>query len=179
MSPIVVKVSLSDGLKKLLSTLADGKLMDAARMGLVEHIRLQERQAVTILSAQTGIPRGRVQSQTNVRLSGLEAAVQEKPPAIKISQYGNPTWSRSDSGAQASGWNKRRTFPHTFMIPRYGNDVFHRAGKKRYPIARLWGPVLPNELLRKDQRALPAAQRLADSDLEKRVLDHITRVLGG
>lgn len=50
-------------------------------------------------------------------------------------------------GVSASPWGKRRIFPGTFIGP--GGHVFRRVDRaKRTPIAKLWGPAIPVELLR-------------------------------
>jgi hypothetical protein len=51
-------------------------------------------------------------------------------------------------GVSARPWGQRRVFPDTFIVRTLGEHVFHRAGRARLPIVKLWGPSLPRELLR-------------------------------
>jgi hypothetical protein len=110
--------------------------------------------------------------------------------AISLAQYGNPVWVRdlnpmadgirggsvsSMKGAEATGWNVRRQFPGAFIA---GGQVVVRTGKGRTPLKRLSMAVLANELAKPTRPNVPAAERYAALDLEKRVLRHVVRVLG-
>lgn len=56
--------------------------------------------------------------------------------------------SQRKKGVSAAPWGKRRIFPHTFFVPKLGNQVFRRTGKLRFPIEKLWGPSIPREMVR-------------------------------
>ncbi|MCZ8103992.1 MAG: hypothetical protein O9972_39625 [Burkholderiales bacterium] len=171
------------GLHTVILKLQSGALRAAAARGLNEHIRLQERQAVRLLSAQTRIPQGRVQRVTKASFASgsgagaLEASVDVNDAAIPLGKETSRSWSRSAGGATAGDW-RTHTYKSTFIVPRYGGAIFvRRPGAKKYPIIRVWGPVLPNELRRPSQPTLPAAFRLANTDLEARVLKHLSSAL--
>lgn len=171
------------GLRTLMEQLGDGRVMKAARRGLMEHVRLQERQAVRLVSAQTRVPASRVQPISSVRSSGggLQGEVRFEDKPLSLGEHTSRSWSRSARGATAGDW-RTYTYPRTFMIGgsifvRRKGDPTTREGRRKFrALAKMWGPVLPNELLRKTQPAFQAANRLADQDLEKRVLRHIVRL---
>jgi len=52
------------------------------------------------------------------------------------------------AGVSARPWGRRRIFRGTFIIPRFGGHVFRRTTRARFPIQRLWGPAMPQELVR-------------------------------
>lgn len=179
---VVVETNRFTGLSTLVTKLNSPALQQGAARGLNEHVRLQERQAVRLLSSQTRVPTGHVGSVTRPIMAhggggSLEASVQVKDRPLELGEKTSRSWSRGSAGAVASDW-KTRTYPGAFTIAKRGGAIYVRTTKKRFPIAKLWGPVLPNELRRRDQPTLPAAERLARSDLEPRVLRHITRALG-
>lgn len=159
-----------------------GELRSAAARGLNEHIRLQERQAVKLMAAQTKIGAGRVQSVTKPNFASgagggsLEASVDVRDASIPLGQETSRSWSRSASGATAGDW-RSHVYPHSFIIRRYGGAIFARKpGAKKYPVIRLWGALLPNELRRSNQPTFQGAVRLANTDLETRVLRHLSLV---
>lgn len=164
---------------RLAASMSKLKDQSPIRQALSEHMRLQERQAVQSLRAQTSIPAGRVKSVTRSSVGGGGTAMSGKVTVadapIPLAKYGKG--EEGSVGVQASGWGKRRVFPGTFIVSRYGGNIYRRLTKKRFPIKRLWGPFLPNELLREDgdSRVVRMARRLAERDLEKRVMDAILR----
>jgi hypothetical protein len=63
--------------------------------------------------------------------------------AFSLKRFG-PRQSRE--GVTASPWHEKRLFPHTFIGP--GGHVYKRVGPSRLPIIKLWGPIIPRELMR-------------------------------
>ncbi|MFC5509282.1 hypothetical protein [Bosea massiliensis] len=166
-------------LRTVAAKLEGGAIRAAAARGLNEHIRLQERQAVRLMAAQTKLSPGRVARVTKTSFAGggrMEASVDVRDAAIPLGKETHRSWSHSAAGASAGDW-RSHTYPSSFIIRRYGGDIFARMpGAKKYPIVRLWGPVLPNELRRRNQPTYQGAVRLANTDLEARVLRHISSV---
>ena len=74
-------------------------------------------------------------------------------------------------GVRAKIWGRAQTFRSAFVIGRFGNSVFKRTSKARFPIEQLWGPAVPVEMLRDE--ALAAWQ-----DQHPRVLTESTRLIG-
>ncbi|MDQ0301373.1 hypothetical protein [Ancylobacter polymorphus] len=142
-----------------------------------EHLRLQERQAVTLLSAQTKLPGGRVGGATRIRFTSgsIVGRLQVRDQSVPLGELTSRSWSRSAPGASAEDWNSK-TYEGTFIVPRFGGRIYRRTGKGRFPIRKVWGPLLPNELLRPDMPARPAMERLVESDLAARALRHVAKV---
>lgn len=153
----------------------------AAARGLNEHIVIQERDSVATVSAQTRIPHGRVKSISRVRrarpAAAMEAAVQFNDAAIPLGEHTYRVWNRSMPGARAGDW-RGKTHHGAFTVARYGGRIFRRVGSARGPIQMLWGPVLPNELLRRDMPNLAQREAFAQTDLEQRVIKNMLHAFG-
>lgn len=177
-----------------IKKLSDPRIRAAAAMGLNEHAQEQRRTSVIRIAAYTGVPNGRVSGATKVIKAGgggtMQAVVRTTAPAISLAEYGNPVWVRdlnpmsdgkwggpvsSMKGAEATGWNIRRQFKGAFVA---GGQVVVRTSKARTPLKRLSMAVLGNELAKPSRPNVPAAERYAAIDLEKRVLRHVLRMLG-
>ena len=179
-----------------IKRLSDPAIRSAAAMGLNEHAQEQRRTSVVRISAYTGVPKGRVSGATKVIKAGgggtMQAIVRTSDSAISLAQYGNPVWVRdlnpnsdgkwggsvsSMKGAEATGWNVRRQFKGAFMA---GGQVVTRVdhANPRSKLKRLSMAVLANELAKPSRPNVPAAERYAAIDLEKRVLRHVLRMLG-
>lgn len=175
-------------LRSLIAGLSDQQLRRAAQRGFNEHLRLQERMTIKVMAASTIRNTGRVDKATSVRLAGGGGAsdegairVQDKPIAAGL--YTSRSWSRSMTGAKHGDWPgfsaRGGSMKGTFVIKKYGGAIFKRTGDKRFPVKKIWGPFLPNELLRNDMPTLKNAKRLVDQDLQARVLRHLAMALGG
>lgn len=194
MSKIKADFHYQKEFETFIKRLSDPRIRSAAALGLNEHADEQRRVSVTRISAYTGVPKGRVSGATKVIKAGggatMQAVVRTSDAAISLAQYGNPVWVRdlnpmsdgirggsvsSMRGAEATGWNVRRQFPHAFMV---SGQVVVRTGAGRTPLKRLSMAVLANELAKPSRPNVPAAERYAAIDLEKRVLRHVLRMLG-
>lgn len=86
------------------------------------------------------------------------------------------------SGVSAAPWGKRRIFEKAFNTggafpgrkPVFGGHVFVRAGSKRFPIRKLYGPGVADEIVK--GRSLEAFQRVF-SGLAARLEHEISRVV--
>jgi hypothetical protein len=181
--------------KTFLTKLGSGELRAAAAMGLNEHAAEQRRQAVVGISSYTGVPRGRVGATTRlIKASGtgseIQAVIRTSDKAIGLAEYGKPTWVRdlnpmadgkrggsvsSMAGAEATGWNVRRIFKHSFIA---NGRVVVRVDKTSRRLKTLSMAVLANELAKPSRPNVAAAERYAAIDLERRVLRHVIRQLG-
>lgn len=189
---ITAEFHQSTQLAQFLAKLRPGTLRGAAR-GLNEHAEEQRRQSIVRIVATTGVPAGRMSGKTKVRKArasaAMTASVETADVAIPLAEYGNPVWVRdlnpmadgrrggsvsSMRGAEATGWNVRRQFPHSFIA---NGQVVVRTSKARYPLKRLSMAVLANELAKPSRPNVPAATAFAQLDLEKRVIRHVLRIL--
>lgn len=179
-------------IKTFLGKLTSPELRQAGARGLTEHAHEQRRQSIVRISAYTGVPSSRVRSKTKVRPAtagaDMAAIVETADRAITLAEYGNPVWVRdlnpgwkggpvsSMRGAEATGWNIRRQFPHSFVA---NGQVVVRSGPERdAPLKILSMAVLANELAKPSRPNVPAAEQFAQLDLEKRVTRHVLRALG-
>lgn len=193
MSKITADFHYQKEFETFIKRLSDPSVMNAARLGLNEHAQEQRRTSVVRIAAYTGVPSGRVSSSTKVIKAGgggMQAIVRTTAPSISLAEYGNPVWVRdlnpmsdgkwggpvsSMKGAEATGWNVRRQFKGAFVA---GGQVVVRTSKASTPLKRLNMAVLANELAKPSRPNVPAAERYAAMDLEKRVLRHVLRMLG-
>jgi hypothetical protein len=171
-----IEVERKGGFEKLMNLVGDpAQIQRAMSRGLNEHIRAQERQATNIVGAQTGLGAGRVRRVTTAIPSTpgavMQALVRVNDKAIPAGAETRRSWNRSMAGAVHGDWptytRKGGLMAGTFMAK---GAIYARTSKKRGPLKKIWGPVLPNELLRKDMPAYPAAERLVNADLERRVM---------
>lgn len=185
------KFHQSAEIKRFLRDLGTDGIQEPAARGLTEHAHEQKRQSVVRIAAYTGVPAKRVRSKTVVKSArpgpAMTATVTTADQAISLAQYGRPVWRRdrspgwrggsvsSMSGVEATGWNVRRQFPGTFLAK---GLVLRRTGDDRYPLKVLSMAVLANELAKPSRPNVPAAEKFAQMDLEKRVTRHIVRSLG-
>lgn len=150
-----------------------------AARGLNEHAEEQKRQSIVRISNFTGIPNGRVSGGMSIKRAvpapSMTATVESRDQAISLGEYGSPTWSRSEAGARATAWNKTRIFPGTFVAK---GEVMARQTSARYPLQKLYGPVIPNELSKPTRPNVPASEAFLALDLEKRITRHIIVALG-
>lgn len=181
-------------IETFLKDLGSGKIREAQRLGLNEHADEQRRSAIVRISSYTGVPNSRMAAKTRVIRAGrstrMEAKVRTADVAIPLAEYGDPVWVRdlnpntdghwggsvsSMRGAEATGWNVRRQFPHAFVAK---GQVVVRVGKGRGQLKRLSMAVLANELAKPTRPNVPAAEAFLAYDLEKRVVRHIVRTMG-
>ncbi|RWM29416.1 hypothetical protein [Mesorhizobium sp.] len=179
---------------RFLHKLEGPEMEAAAARGLNEHAEEQKRQSIVRIAETTGVPAGRVRSKTKVVKAvpgqSMMAEVVTADVAIPLAEYGKPEWVRdlnpmadgkrggpvsSMRGVEATGWNVRRQFPHSFLA---NGQVVVRTTRNRFPLKVLSMAVLANELAKPSRPNVPAAERFAALDLEKRVVRNVIRALG-
>lgn len=84
---------------------------------------------------------------------------------------------QTPAGVEAAPWNKRRVFPHTFIIKAYHGRVYERTTTKRWPLRRVWGPAIPVEMIKGESKA--AFERVVSTELPSRLGHEINAILGG
>lgn len=78
------------------------------------------------------------------------------------------------AGVSARPWGRRKIFRGTFIIPRFGGQVFRRTTSARFPIVKLWGPAMPQELVR--DKVPDEFERAAEERLGPRLRHHLDRL---
>jgi hypothetical protein len=168
-------------------------IRQAIARAMNEHLRMQERNAVRTISYQTMVPQGRVGSVTRVfhaSAASLSGHVEVADAAIPIKKYGVVRTGQRTGYATMHGvrsitaWRGTARYFGAFVVPAFGGNVFRRVGRKsgdakgsRGPIQKVWGPVLPNELLRSDQPNFPQMVTFAQIDLTRRIQAAILRII--
>ena len=51
-------------------------------------------------------------------------------------------------GVRAKPWGRRQKFDRAFLVGSLGNNAVVREGRARFPIRKLYGPAIPNEMLK-------------------------------
>lgn len=164
-----------------INGLSQENIRRAAARGLNEHARAQERNTINFLTGYTNQPKGVVQKAAKVIHAGaggmMSAKVTMTAAAIPAGQYTGRSWSPGSAGASHRDW-QGRTLPRTFTVKKWGGAIFQRQGKKRFPLWKIWGPVLPAELLQEDRPNIARMRAYMDRDLLPRVMGHVSRAIG-
>lgn len=129
------------------------------------------------LAKQTGAKYGAVKSalkQVRANYGTLAYRIVARGPAIPLNAFGA---RQTRKGVSAAPWNTRRVFPHTFIVPAFGGNVFVRETSKRAPLKKLWGPAIPNELVRGESKE--AFERTVATQLPARLEHEIMAILSG
>lgn len=109
----------------------------------------------------------RVLTTKTATIGDLSFRIIARGAHISLKEFGaRPT----KKGVSAAPWGKRRVFLHSFILPSVGGHVFVRAGtrrvmvkgryagKVRQPLHKMYGPALPNELVKAETAAAFLAQ---------------------
>ncbi len=151
--------------------LGEGEARRAFSMALNKEGRKSFTQMRRTLSRQSSIPRGTVNAA--MRFKGATRATLTTTTSgsgrhLPLSVFGARQFSY---GVRAKVWGRAQTYRSAFLINRFGNGVFKRKGKARFPIEQLWGPAVPVEMLRDEAHT-------AWTDQHPRVLKESTRLIG-
>ena len=149
----------------------DGTARRAFSMALNKEGRKAYTQHRRALVQQSSIPRGVVNASMRFRgstRSTLSTRIIGSGRHLPLSVFGARQFSY---GVRAKIWGRAQTYRSAFVVKRFGNRVFKRTGKARFPIEQLWGPAVPAEMLRDE--ALAAWQ-----DQHPRVLSEAQRLVG-
>lgn len=105
--------------------------------------------------------------------ASLAYVIRVKGPALSLKEFkARPT----RKGVSAAPWGTRRVFPHSFIAPSMGGHVFVRTSRARFPVKKLWGPAVPNELVRNQSKA--AFEATVATELPARLAYELGRILG-
>lgn len=152
---ITAELRQSPDLPRFLTKLKSPDMQIAAARGLNEHTDEQRKQSIVRMVATTGVSQTHVSRMTRViraaPSASMAAMVQTQDSAIAV-KYGASAWSGSQTGAPATAW-RRAAFK--------GQEL-----------------VLANELADPSRPNVPAAEKSAALDLEKRVVRYVLRTFG-
>ena len=129
------------------------------------------------LARQVGLPQAQIIKRGSLQKftagTVLEYVISSRGSAIPLKDFKARQFRY---GVTASPWGTRRKFKSAFIVASIGGNVFKRSGAARLPIAKMWGPSIPRELV-KDETA--DAFRDVSRDLPKRVNHELIRMTGG
>ena len=150
--------------------LGEGEARRAFSMALNKEGRKSFTQLRRALAQQSSIPRGAVNAATRFRSAtraDLATITSGSGRHLPLSLFGAKQFSY---GVRAKVWGRAQTLRSAFVVKRYGGGVFKRTGKARFPIEQLWGPSVPQEMLRDEAYA-------AWQDQHPRVLTESARLI--
>jgi hypothetical protein len=119
---------------------------EAARLAVNHTLDWVYTRVVRLVSLETGMQQKYVRSA----LRKAPARTAADPVARIIAKGGYESLKafhprQTKKGVVASPWNKRRLFPHTFMLP--NGHVFKHAKGDGHKLIKLWGPAIPKTMV--------------------------------
>lgn len=150
----MLQISVKSDMDDLARTLdrAQRRQMPKIIKGTLDRTATQtQTTAIKTISKETGIKQKTVRAtfrvfkaKTTALVAVIRTRVKRAPNIIQFKA------KQTKVGVIASPWRKRRTFKGAF-IANQGRTVFIRKnlGDTRSKIKALWGPAIPNELIRK------------------------------
>lgn len=158
---------------------AVNRVGDKARTMVVRTLSKQVGTMQAAIKRVLVITRGTVRGTSNYRIKASGAH-------ISLKEFGA---KQHRAGVSAAPWGKRRVFPRSFIIPSLGGHVFSRvgpkrimmrgryAGKSRQPLHKLYGPAIPNEMVKAETAA--AFLALVRTQLPAEIAHQIAAILAG
>jgi hypothetical protein len=134
-------------------------------------------QVMRSLAKQTGLKYGKIKDTVKTHratFGRLVYRIVSRAGYTSLKEFGARQTAR---GVSAAPWNKRRVFPHTFIVPSLGGHVFERTSSKRFPIRKLWGPAVPAEMVKGQTKA--AFEQVVSRELPTRLGHEVDAILGG
>jgi len=190
---VEVTVDLTDDLLERFGNMAGALGEKKARVAFARAVnRTTNSVAGRVIKAivrQSSIPRAEVVKAIRVRLAAHNIST-SNPTAVegRIWASGMPLSLKAfkpkqfKPGTRAKVWGKHQMYPHTFMGPRPGvkagklqGHVFVRVTGDRLPIQKVWGPSVPQEMVR-DLSAKIFHETVAEM-LPQRVEHELSRML--
>lgn len=157
-----------------LAALGDGQARVIMSRSLNHEGEKGRTQVKRALVRQTGIKYGLIDKAMKTIYStpaSLTYTLEARGEETNLNLFGAKQGKR---GVSAAPWNRRRVFPHTFMVDRYGGKVFVRTGKARFPIKPLFGPNIAREIVKDESEQ---AFRAGSANIVERIAHEIARLL--
>ncbi len=146
---------------------------DALRYAVNDAGNAARTQVVRTLGRQMGLPYAAVRQGLSIRPARREPVYEINSTGgyLSLQSFGA---EQRRAGVSARPWGQRRVFPSTFIVRPLGGQVFRRATKARFPIVKLWGPAMPQEMVR---GAVPGAFEAAVRErLPARLAHHLEQL---
>lgn len=138
------------------------------------------------LAPQVGLPQNKLVSLGAMRkrrasVGALDAAILSNGPYLSLKEFAARQFGY---GTRAKPWGQSRRFPSAFIFagtptsgqPVAGGHVFKRTSSKSLPIEKLYGPSIPNEMVKGES---VTAWRAAARGLEPRIAHEVKVITKG
>jgi hypothetical protein len=152
---------------------APAQARDAMRMAINDAGNFARTRVIRTLASQMGVPVSTVRQSLTTRPAWREL-VYELASAGGFLSLASFDAQQRRAGVSARPWGRRRIFRGTFIVPRLGGQVFRRTTRARFPIVKLWGPSMPQELVR--DRVPAVFETEANNRLPVRLAHHMNRL---
>ncbi len=176
----MLSVKVSGSLAEIragVEALASPKLRQGFAFAINHTLGKTETQVNRALVKQTGLKYSTIKAamkRYSASAGTLKGEIVGRGSHTTLGQFGPRQTSK---GVSAAPWGERQIFEGTFMVARYGGEVFRRTGSSRFPIKKLYGPAIPKEMVKDEAEA--AFHRTVASELPSRVNHELSRLIGG
>jgi len=171
--------------------LADNRGKQVLSRALNHSLAKTETAVNRALAKQTGLKYGDVKkeiSRFSSNAGNLQGEIKGKGGHHKLKEF---KARQTKKGVSAAPWGDRMIFRGTFIIGKYGGNVFKRIGKAsentldkladygikgtgRFPIKALYGPAIPKEMVKDEAQA--AFEKTISTALPQRVELELARL---
>lgn len=107
----------------------------------------------------------------------LQAELYASGRAVSLKEFAH---TQGSYGVTAKVWNRSQLFESTFKVSALGGHVFKRrfrtSTKDRLPIAKLWGPIIPREMMK--ERPVKEFEVSTD-DVARIAMEKLQRLMKG
>lgn len=105
--------------------------------------------------------------------ASLKAAIRAVGGAMPLKDFGARQFSY---GVSARVWGRRQRFKSAFIVNSLGGHAFTRSTKDRTPIDKMWGPIIPREMMKVE----PVSEFDAGSQaVQARAMHELARIMDG
>ncbi len=159
---------------KALATLgSEAEAYKALRRGVNTANNRVYTQVKRSLAKQVGAPQRKVIERGAVRKvpakgTYLNAKIIARGGWMPLKDFGA---RQTNKGVSAAPWGKRQLFSHTFLVKAFGDNVFVRSGAERYPLKKLMGPQVSQEMVQGDTARVfqDIAARTLKQEVERQI----------
>jgi hypothetical protein len=154
---------------------APARSTDIMRVTLNDVGNAARTQVTRTLARQMGLPVGTVRQGLTTKPAAprsMDYEILSRGGYLSLRSFDA---EQRRAGVSARPWGKRRIFRGTFAVRSLGGQVFRRTTSARFPIVKLWGPAMPQEMVR---GAVPTAFETAVRErLPARLAHHLDQLM--
>lgn len=127
------------------------------------------------LKTETGIKSGDISKalkRTRANSARLTAQIIARGGAMPLKYFSARQFKY---GVRATPWGRPQRFKSAFIVASLDGNVFRREGKARLPIEMLWGPAIPNEMVK--EKIVNVFNRSTEG-IADRAAHELSRIIG-